>query len=182
MADTTPAHSPPVRTVADGSTPDDTALHALAEHTGTRLQSRGLTLATAESCTGGWIAKTITDIAGCSAWFDCGMAVYSYEAKQALLGVRPQTLETHGAVSRETVIEMVSGALVNSGAGVAVAVTGIAGPGGGSADKPVGTVWIGWKRRGGYARAEIFHFDGDREAVRRQTVAAALRGLDVVSG
>lgn len=169
-------------TTADIPAPDDAVLHALAEHTGARLQSRGLMLATAESCTGGWIAKTITDIAGCSAWFDCGMAVYSYEAKQALLGVRPQTLETHGAVSRDTVIEMVSGALVNSGAGVAVAVTGIAGPGGGSADKPVGTVWIGWKRRGGYARAEVFRFDGDREAVRRQTVAAALRGLDAVIG
>ena len=158
--------------------PDDDALHALAERIGAQLLARGQTLATAESCTGGWIAKTITDIPGCSAWFDCGMAAYSYEAKQALLGVRPETLETHGAVSRETVIEMVSGALVNSGAGVAVAVTGIAGPGGGSAEKPVGTVWIGWKRRGGYARADVFHFDGDRESVRRQTVQAALLGLE----
>jgi nicotinamide-nucleotide amidase len=158
--------------------PDDSALHALAERIGAQLLARGQTLATAESCTGGWIAKTITDIPGCSAWFDCGMAAYSYEAKQALLGVRPETLETHGAVSRETVIEMVSGALVNSGAGVAVAVTGIAGPGGGSAEKPVGTVWIGWKRRGGYARADVFHFDGDRESVRRQTVQAALLGLE----
>ena len=99
-------------------------------------------------------------------------------AKQALLGVRPQTLETHGAVSRETVVEMVSGALVHSGATLAVAVTGIAGPGGGSDDKPVGTVWIAWKRRGGYAKAEVFHFDGDRDAVRRQTVASALAGLE----
>ncbi|MBB5209347.1 CinA family protein [Chiayiivirga flava] len=164
------------------SRPDDATLHTLAERIGAQLLARGQTLATAESCTGGWIAKTITDIPGCSAWFDCGMAAYSYEAKQALLGVRPQTLETHGAVSRETVIEMVSGALVNSGAGVAVAVTGIAGPGGGSPDKPVGTVWIGWKRRGGYARADVFHFDGDRDAVRRQTVVAALQGLDAVIG
>lgn len=162
----------------NASLPDDDALHALAARIGAQLLARGQTLATAESCTGGWIAKTITDIAGCSAWFDCGMAAYSYEAKQALLGVRPETLEHHGAVSRETVIEMVSGALVNSGAGVAVAVTGIAGPGGGSVEKPVGTVWIGWKRRGGYARAEVFHFDGDREAVRRQTVEAALKGLE----
>ena len=91
--------------------------------------------------------------------------------------MRPQTLEQHGAVSRETVIEMVSGALVNSGASVAVAVTGIAGPGGGSADKPVGTVWVAWKRRGGYARAQAFQFDGDREAVRRQTVDRALAGV-----
>jgi nicotinamide-nucleotide amidase len=86
-------------------------------------------------------------------------------------------LETHGAVSRECVVEMVSGALVYSGASIAVAVTGIAGPGGGSDDKPVGTVWVGWKKRGGYARAEVFHFEGDRDAVRRQTVATALRGI-----
>ena len=157
--------------------PSDADLRQLAESVGTRLREARDHLVTAESCTGGWIAKVATDIAGSSDWFDCGMAAYSYEAKQALLGVRPQTLELHGAVSRETVIEMVSGALVNSGASVAVAVTGIAGPGGGSEDKPVGTVWIGWKRRGGYARAEVFHFGGDREAVRRQTVAAALQGL-----
>jgi len=159
------------------STLSDSELRQLAQQLGERLRDAREHLVTAESCTGGWIAKSMTDIAGSSDWFDCGMVAYSYEAKQALLGVRPQTLENFGAVSRETVIEMVSGALVNSGASVAVAVTGIAGPGGGSADKPVGTVWIGWKRRGGYARAEIFHFDGDREAVRRQTVAAALRGV-----
>ena len=157
--------------------PDDSALHALAEQVAVALQARHLMLATAESCTGGWIAKTITDIPGCSAWFDCGMAAYSYEAKQALLGVRPETLTDHGAVSREPVLEMVSGALVTSGASIAVAVTGIAGPGGGTADKPVGPVWIGWKRRGGYPKAELFHFDGDREAVRRQTVEASLQGL-----
>jgi nicotinamide-nucleotide amidase len=157
--------------------PDDDALHALAEQVGGALQSHHLMLATAESCSGGWIAKMITDIPGCSSWFDCGIAAYSYEAKQALLGVRPETLTDHGAVSRETVMEMVSGALVTSGASVAVAVTGIAGPTGGMPGKPVGTVWIGWKRRGGYPRAELFHFDGDRDAVRRQTVAAALRGL-----
>ena len=158
--------------------PDDDELDRLAQALGERLLATRHMLVTAESCTGGWIAKCMTDVAGSSAWFDCGMAAYSYEAKQALLGVRPQTLEAYGAVSRETVVEMVSGALVHSGATVAVAVTGIAGPGGGSADKPVGTVWIGWKRRGGYARAELFHFDGDRDAVRRQTVAAALRGVD----
>ena len=158
--------------------PTDAELGVLAHTTGERLLAARQMLVTAESCTGGWIAKAVTDVAGSSAWFDCGMAAYSYEAKQALLGVRPQTLEAFGAVSRETVVEMVSGALVHSGASVAVAVTGIAGPGGGSADKPVGTVWIGWKRRGGYARAELFQFDGDRDAVRRQTVAAALRGVD----
>ena len=158
--------------------PNDTELQALAGTTGARLREARLTLVTAESCTGGWIAKVVTDIAGSSEWFDCGLATYSYEAKQALLGVRPETLEAQGAVSRETVLEMVSGALVHSGAGVAVAVTGIAGPGGGTTDKPVGTVWIAWTRRGGYPRAEIFHFDGDRDAVRRQTVAAALHGLE----
>ena len=161
----------------DSAVSDDD-LRQLATSVGARLREGHHMLVTAESCTGGWIAKVMTDIAGSSEWFDCGMAAYSYEAKQALLGVSPQTLEVHGAVSRETAIEMVSGALVHSGASGAVAVTGIAGPGGGSADKPVGTVWIAWKRRGGYARAELFQFDGDRDAVRRQTVAAALRGID----
>jgi nicotinamide-nucleotide amidase len=160
--------------------PSDAELRALAEILGQRFRSARHTLVTAESCTGGWIAKTVTDIAGSSDWFDCGMVAYSYEAKQAMLGVRPETLEHHGAVSRETVVEMVSGALIHAGASVAVAVTGIAGPGGGAPDKPVGTVWIGWKRRGGYAHAQLFHFDGDRDAVRRQTVAAAFRGLETL--
>ena len=160
----------------------DAGLLALAADVGETLRAQRQTLVTAESCTGGWIAKTVTDIAGSSEWFDCGIVAYSYEAKQALLGVNPSTLEAHGAVSRETAIEMVSGALVHSGAGMAIAVTGIAGPGGGTHDKPVGTVWIGWKRRGGYPRAEVFHFDGDREAVRRQTVAAALQGLRSLAG
>jgi len=162
--------------------PTDSDLRRQAENLGARLTETHHRLVTAESCTGGWIAKTVTDVAGSSGWFECGMAAYSYEAKQALLGVRPETLETHGAVSRETVIEMVSGALVNSGASIAVAVTGIAGPGGGSDGKPVGTVWAAWKKRGGYAKAEVFHFDGDRDDVRRQTVAAALRGLQALAG
>ena len=157
--------------------PTDAELDALSQATGARLLAARQMLVTAESCTGGWIAKAVTDVAGSSAWFDCGMAVYSYEAKQAMLGVNPHTLEVHGAVSRETVVEMVSGALVHSGATIAVAVTGIAGPGGGAPDKPVGTVWIAWKRRGGYALAELFHFDGDRDAIRRQTVAIAMQGL-----
>lgn len=156
---------------------DDAALEALARDIGAKMTAQHERLATAESCTGGWIAKVVTSVSGSSLWFDCGMVAYSYEAKQALLRVRPQTLEESGAVSRECVIEMVSGAVVNSGASIAVAVTGVAGPGGGSPDKPVGTVWIAWKRRGGYARAELFQFDGDRESVRRQTVAAALAGV-----
>ena len=161
--------------------PDDATLRTQAERLGQRLRAARLMLVTAESCTGGWIAKTATEVAGSSDWFDCGMVAYSYEAKQAMLGVRPETLEQFGAVSREAVVEMVSGALVHSGASVAVAVTGIAGPGGGTVDKPVGTVWIAWKRRGGYPTAELFHFDGDREAVRRQTVAAALEGLEALA-
>lgn len=155
----------------------DADLQHMAKLLSERLIGEHLTLCTAESCTGGWIAKILTDIPGSSAWFDCGMAAYSYEAKQALLGVRPETLMQFGAVSRETVLEMVSGALITSSAGLAVAVTGIAGPGGGMPDKPVGTVWIAWKRRGHYPKADVFHFDGDREAVRRQTVAVALLGL-----
>ncbi|GAB3337589.1 MULTISPECIES: CinA family protein [Marilutibacter] len=155
----------------------DIALRALAEQVARTAIDQHHRLTTAESCTGGWIAKALTDIAGSSDWFECGITAYSYEAKQALLGVQPHTLEEHGAVSRETVMEMVSGALVQSGASAAVAVTGIAGPGGGTDDKPVGTVWIAWKRRGGYPTAVVFHFDGDREMVRRQTVAAALHGL-----
>jgi len=160
---------------------DDAALHHLAEQVGERLRANRQMVCTAESCTGGWIAKMITDIPGCSDWFDCGLAAYSYEAKQALLGVRPETLTQFGAVSRETVLEMVSGALITSGASLAVAVTGIAGPTGGTPEKPVGLIWVGWKRRGRYPKAESFHFDGDREAVRRQTVAVALQGLLLIA-
>ena len=159
------------------SVPTDAELLALAGEVAIEVQQRKLTLVTAESCTGGWIAKTLTDLPGSSAWFDAGVVTYSYEAKEALLGVNPRTLEHAGAVSEETALEMVSGALARFGAGVAVAVTGIAGPSGGTPEKPVGTVWIGWKRRGGYGHARLFHFPGDREAVRRQTVAAALIGL-----
>ena len=159
------------------SVPTDAELLALAGEVASEVQRWRLMLVTAESCTGGWIAKTLTDLPGSSAWFDAGVVTYSYEAKEALLGVNPRTLEHTGAVSEETVLEMVSGALARFGAGVAVAVTGIAGPSGGTPDKPVGTVWIGWKRRGGYGHAQLFHFPGDREAVRRQTVAAALIGL-----
>jgi nicotinamide-nucleotide amidase len=157
--------------------PTDAELLTLAGEVASEVTQRKLMLVTAESCTGGWIAKTLTDLPGSSAWFDAGVVTYSYEAKEALLGVNPRTLEHSGAVSEETVLEMVSGALARFGAGVAVAVTGIAGPTGGTPDKPVGTVWIGWKRRGGYGHAQLFLFPGNREAVRRQTVAAALIGL-----
>ncbi|AND68720.1 competence damage-inducible protein A [Dyella thiooxydans] len=159
------------------SVPTDEALRRLAEEVAGLMRERKLMLVTAESCTGGFIAKVLTDLPGSSAWFDAGVVTYSYEAKEALLGVNPRTLERTGAVSEETVLEMVSGALARFGAGAAVAVTGIAGPSGGTEEKPVGTVWIGWKRRGGYAHARVFHFGGDRDAIRRQTVAAALSGL-----
>lgn len=159
------------------SVPTDAELRVLAQAVADETLRQRLMLVTAESCTGGWVAKTLTDLPGSSAWFDAGVVTYSYEAKQALLGVDPRTLERVGAVSEEIALEMVSGALARFGAGVAVAVTGIAGPGGGTPGKPVGTVWIAWKRRGGYAHAQLFHLAGDREAVRRQTVAAALAGL-----
>ena len=155
----------------------DDGLRRLAQMVAEALQRRQCTLVTAESCTGGWIAKVVTDLSGSSAWFDAGVVSYSNAAKEALLGVRRETLERTGAVSEETALEMVSGALDRFSAGVAVAVTGIAGPTGGTPEKPVGTVWIGWKRRGAEAGARLFHFGGDREAVRRQTVAAALSGI-----
>lgn len=159
------------------SVPNDAQLMQLAGEVAADMQRHGLMLVTAESCTGGWIAKALTDLPGSSAWFHAGVVTYSYEAKEALLGVNPHTLEHAGAVSEETALEMVSGALARFGAGVAVAVTGIAGPTGGTPDKPVGTVWISWKRRGGYGRAQLYQFSGDREAIRRQTVAAALTGV-----
>jgi nicotinamide-nucleotide amidase len=159
------------------SVPTDAQLTAWASQVADDVQRHRLMLVTAESCTGGWIAKVLTDLAGSSAWFDAGVVTYSYAAKEALLGVRRETLERTGAVSRETALEMVSGALARFDAGVAVAVTGIAGPTGGTPDKPVGTVWIGWQKRGGEARARLFQFAGDREAVRRQTVAQALIGI-----
>lgn len=163
--------------MGQASVPTDIELQALAQTVAEVVQARHLMMVTAESCTGGWVAKCLTDLPGSSAWFDAGVVAYSYEAKEALLGVNPRTLELTGAVSEETVLEMVAGALAHFGAGLAVAVTGIAGPSGGTEDKPVGTVWIGWKQRGGYAHARMFHFAGDREAVRRQTVAAALEGV-----
>jgi len=155
----------------------DPELYELAARVGQKLRAAERRVVTAESCTGGWVAKALTDIPGSSQWFECGYVTYSNAAKARDLGVAAATLESFGAVSEQTVREMAEGALRVSGANVALAVTGIAGPDGGTPGKPVGTVWIGWKRRGGYARAELFHFGGDREAVRRQTVAAALEGV-----
>lgn len=157
-------------------------LQALARRVGETLLGRGARLVTAESCTGGWVAKEITGIPGSSAWFDMGFVSYSNQAKQALLGVRAETLQSEGAVSEATVAEMAAGALARSGADVALAVSGIAGPGGGSPDKPVGLVCFGWMTRAGRRRTASEHFTGDRDAVRAQAVACALRGvLDVLA-
>jgi len=157
-------------------------LEELAGRVGNLLHEQRRMLVTAESCTGGWVAKCITDIAGSSAWFDRGFVTYSNRAKQDMLDVAAATLEVHGAVSAATVSEMVRGALMHSAADIAVAVSGIAGPGGGAPDKPVGTVWFAWLVPGGAPRVDRRQFDGDREAVRRQAVARALEGLVDVLG
>ncbi|HAG75618.1 MAG TPA: nicotinamide-nucleotide amidase [Thauera sp.] len=155
----------------------DTELDTLAQQVGQALGARGWQLATAESCTGGWIAEAVTAIGGSSAWFDRGFVTYSNEAKIDMLGVSAHTLATQGAVSEATVREMAAGALDRSIATVAVAVSGIAGPSGGSPAKPVGTVCIGWALRAGEQSALTLHFAGDRSAVRRQTVIRALQGV-----
>jgi len=155
--------------------PDD--LIDLAEQLGRQLLKTGHMLALAESCTGGWIAQSVTEIAGSSAWFDRGFVTYSNAAKIAMLGVSDGTLQAHGAVSPQTAAEMAAGALKYSDANIALAVTGIAGPGGGTAEKPVGLVFIAWQRRGEACHCIEQHFAGDRHAVRRQTVQTALRCL-----
>jgi nicotinamide-nucleotide amidase len=155
----------------------ESELEALARGLGQRLQAQGQILATAESCTGGWVAKVMTDISGSSAWFDCGFVTYSNQAKQRMLAVPAELLAADGAVSEGVVKAMVRGALQNSGATLALAISGVAGPDGGSAEKPVGTVWFGWGSSDGRLRAQRSHFDGDRAAVRRQAVAHALNGV-----
>lgn len=158
----------------------DRALFESAVRLGNTLKARGRKAVTAESCTGGWVAKVLTDVAGSSAWFDRGLVTYSNDAKVALLGVSPRLLTKHGAVSEQTAREMVRGALRVTGADVAVAITGIAGPDGGSKEKPVGTVWFGVATRSGRGasvKTQRKLFRGDREAVRRQSVAFALRLL-----
>lgn len=141
------------------------------------LQTKGWMLATAESCTGGWIAKVCTDMAGSSAWFERGFVTYSNAAKQDMLDVQAATLANNGAVSEAVTAEMAAGALSHSRAQVAVSVSGIAGPDGGTPAKPVGTVCFGWAMENGTTRTETCHFDGDREAVRQQSVEHALRIL-----
>jgi nicotinamide-nucleotide amidase len=134
-------------------------------------------VATAESCTGGWVAEAITMVPGSSAWFERGFVTYTYISKREMLGVRPETLEQHGAVSEPVVEEMVRGALEFSHAQLALAVSGTAGPGGGTPEKPVGTVCFAWGAKNSEPRSETLHFAGDREAVRRQSVIHALTVL-----
>lgn len=160
-------------------TNDDSVL-GLSEALVSKLAASGKMVATAESCTGGWIAKAITDVAGSSNVFAYGVVSYSNGAKESLLGVRAETLDRHGAVSDAVVEEMAAGALELSGADIAVAVSGIAGPGGGSDEKPVGTVWFAWAIRDGSLvkyTTDCRQFKGDRDDVREQTVTHALRGV-----
>ena len=153
-------------------------INELADSVARALHEQKGILATAESCTGGWLAEVLTALPGASSWFDRGFVTYSNGSKMEMLGVSEYTLEAHGAISEQTAREMVQGALHNSYAEYAVAVTGIAGPGGGTDEKPVGTVWLAWARVGGETRSACAHFSGDRDEVRRQTVVAALQGLE----
>lgn len=155
----------------------DSAIYNLAVSLGNRLKSRNWQLALAESCTGGAIAQAVTDVAGSSSWFDRGFVTYSNAAKVEMLGVKQINLDSVGAVSQATVLEMVAGALAHSHADLALAVTGIAGPDGGSAEKPVGTVFISWQRRGHSGVCVKQYFSGDRLAVRRQVVEFCLHQL-----
>jgi nicotinamide-nucleotide amidase len=152
-------------------------LYGLAEVLGRALSARGYKLVTAESCTGGWLAQAITAVPGSSGWFERGFVVYSNASKCEVLGVQAETLARFGAVSIETAAEMAEGALQASYADVSVAITGIAGPAGGDADKPVGTVCLTFAGGSPPPAARVFHFEGDREAVRRQAIVAALEGL-----
>ena len=156
---------------------DQRRLEALAGRLGAMLGNERLELVTAESCTGGWVAQCLTAIAGSSAWFDRGFVTYSNEAKQEMLGVPPDMLAEHGAVSQPVAVAMAEGALRNSRADWAVAITGIAGPTGGSPQKPVGTVCFAWGGRDGRIVTSTRHFPGSREDVRAQSVEHALSGL-----
>ena len=161
---------------------NDSELEALAFDAGAALAAQGLMLATAESCTGGWVAAAVTAVAGSSDWFERGFVTYSNAAKETMLGVAAELLATHGAVSEAVASAMAAGALAHSGAGVALSITGIAGPGGAVPGKPVGTVCFGWAHRDGLRKVETCHFAGDRAAVRRQAVAHALTGLLALLG
>lgn len=155
----------------------DREMEQLASELGQILKNAGLVLVTAESCTGGWVSEATTAIAGSSNWFDRGFVTYSNSAKRQVLGVASTTLRQYGAVSEETAREMAAGALKQSDGTIAVAITGVAGPGGGTADKPVGTVCFAWAKGENALRSERHSLPGDRGEVRRQSVIIALRGL-----
>lgn len=155
----------------------DDVLYQLAEETGLALKAQGWMLATAESCTGGWVGEAVTEVAGSSAWYDRGFITYTNQSKQEMLGVQSQTLELHGAVSEETVREMASGTLLHSQANISLAISGVAGPSGGSPGKPVGTVCFAWAIKNGTVKSERCLFPGDRREVRRQAVEHALQGV-----
>lgn len=152
-------------------------MDALARKVGQRLKSAKAVLVTAESCTGGWVAQLVTSVAGSSEWFERGFVTYSNASKRELLGVRAETLHQHGAVSEQTAGEMAVGAIGRSQGTVAISITGVAGPSGGSEAKPVGTVCFAWALRAGSCHSETVRFKGDREAVRRQSVIHALEGV-----
>lgn len=151
-------------------------IEALAVQLGKLLSGRGLYIVTAESCTGGWVGAALTQVPGSSTWFDRGFITYSNDAKREMLGVRPKTLELHGAVSKAVVEEMAKGALKKSHATFSVAISGVAGPGGGTDEKPVGTVWMAWCIQGKVDSA-LFSLPGDRQEVRAASVSLALQGL-----
>lgn len=155
---------------------EESPIDALATRLGRQLAISGGMIATVESCTGGLIARALTETPGSSQWFDRGFVTYSNEAKVEMVGVSAQTLAAFGAVSEPTALEMARGALARSRARLSLSVTGVAGPGGGSADKPVGMVCFGWAMAGGSARAVTRHFDGDRASVRLQAALFALQG------
>lgn len=155
----------------------DNDLSKLALEVAEHLMAKQKVLVSAESCTGGWVAKTLTDIAGSSAWFDRGFVTYSNTSKIEMLGVRERTLQIQGAVSEQTVCEMVEGALRFSQGDMALSISGVAGPGGGTQEKPVGTVWFAWAVRGGKPITLCRLFEGERNAVRHQAVVTALQGM-----
>ena len=157
--------------------PTDAQLREAANELGQALVARGWMLASTESCTGGWLAQAITEIPGASAWFERGFVTYSNASKQEMLGVRAATLEQHGAVSLETAREMSDGVLLHSHAHAAIAITGVAGPTGGTSGKPVGTVCFAWTTADQGTQVERVIFDGDRHAIRAQSVLHALKRM-----
>jgi nicotinamide-nucleotide amidase len=157
----------------------DNELFELAQQLGLLLKSKEKIIATAESCTGGWLAQIITEVSGSSAWFDRGFVTYSNAAKMQMLGIKSETLDKFGAVSAQTAVEMVKGALDHSDADCAIAVTGIAGPEGGTAEKPIGTVFIAWAYKNQEVKVIQKKLTGNRHEIRRQTVKIALEGVEL---